>query len=49
MDMLLADLQQSHAELAKKVVGSVVNDAHHTTEDQLLSQARDFYAEHSQQ
>lgn len=49
MDMLLADLQQSHAELAKKVVGSVVIDAHHTTEDQLLSQARDFYAEHSQQ
>jgi hypothetical protein len=30
--------------VAAKVIGSVVVDAHHTTEDQLLAQAREFYA-----
>jgi len=31
--------------VAATVVGTVVVDAHHTTEDQLLAQAREFYAE----
>jgi hypothetical protein len=45
MDMLLADLKAHHADVAAKVIGSVIVDAHHTTEDQLLAKARDFYAE----
>ena len=45
MEMLLADLKAHHPDVAGKIVGSVVVDAHHTTEDQLLAKARDFYAE----
>jgi hypothetical protein len=45
MDMLLADLKAHHADVAGKVIGSVVVDAHHTTEGQLLARARAFYAE----
>jgi hypothetical protein len=45
MEMLLADLKDHHADVAGKIVGSVVVDAHHTTEDQLLAKAREFYAE----
>lgn len=45
MEMLLADLKAHHPDVAGNVVGSVVVDAHHTTEDQLLARARDFYAE----
>ena len=45
MDMLLADLKAHHPDVAEKIVGSVVVDAHHTTEGQLLAKARDFYAE----
>ena len=45
MDQLLADLKDHHPDVAGKVIGSVVVDAHHTTEAQLLSKARDFYAE----
>jgi hypothetical protein len=45
MEMLLADLKAHHADVAAKVVGSVVVDAHHTTEAQLLAKAREFYAE----
>ena len=43
--MLIADLKAHHADLAEKIIGSVVVDAHHSTEDQLLAKARDFYAE----
>ena len=46
MEMLIADLKDFHPDVAEKVIGSVVVDAHHTTEDQLLAQARDFYAEY---
>ena len=46
MEMLLADLKDFHPDVAEKVIGSVVVDAHHTTEGQLLAQARDFYAEY---
>jgi hypothetical protein len=45
MDMLLADLKAHHADVAETIIGSVVVDAHHTTEGQLLAKARDFYAE----
>ena len=47
MDQLLADLRAFHPDVAEKVVGSVVVDPHHTTEDQLLARAREFYAEHN--
>jgi len=45
MEMLLADLKAHHSNVAGKIIGSVVVDAHHTTEGQLLAKARDFYAE----
>ncbi len=45
MDMLVADLKAHHADVAGKIVGSVVVDAHHTTEGQLLAKAREFYAD----
>ena len=45
MEQLHADLKEHHADVAEKIVGSVVVDAHHTTEDQLLAKARDFYAD----
>ena len=45
MEQLLSDLRGHHPDVAEKVIGSVVVDAHHTTEDQLLAKAREFYAE----
>jgi hypothetical protein len=45
MEMLIADLKAHHSDVAEKIIGSVVVDAHHTTENQLLARARDFYAE----
>lgn len=45
MEQLLADLREHHADVAEKIIGSVVVDAHHTTENELLAKARDFYAE----
>ena len=45
MEMLLADLKAHHSDVAEKIIGSVVVDTHHTTDDQLLAKARDFYAE----
>ena len=47
MDQLVADLTAHHPDVAKTVVGSVVVDAHHTTEGQLLAQARAFYADYN--
>jgi hypothetical protein len=44
MDQLIAALKQDHPDLSKRVVGSLVVDAQHLTEDQLLAKARDFYA-----
>jgi len=46
MEMLLADLKAHHPDVAERIIGSVVVDAHHTTEDRLLAQARKFYAEY---
>ena len=45
MEMLIADLKAHHTDVAEKIIGSVVVDAHHTTENQLLAKARNFYAE----
>jgi hypothetical protein len=45
MEMLLADLKAHHSDVAAKIIGSVVVDAHHTTEGQVLAKAREFYAE----
>ena len=45
MEMLISDLKAHHSDVADKIIGSVVVDAHHTTENQLLAKARDFYAE----
>lgn len=45
MEQLLADLKAHHPDIAEKTIGSVVVDAHHTTESQLLAKAREFYAE----
>jgi hypothetical protein len=47
MEQLLADLKDHHPDLAKTIVGSIVVDAHHTTENELLAKARDFYAEYN--
>jgi hypothetical protein len=44
MDQLLAALKRDHPDLARRVVGSLVVDAQHLSEDQLLAKARDFYA-----
>ena len=45
MEQLLADLKNHHPDVADKIIGSVAVDAHHTTEDQLLAKAGEFYAE----
>ena len=47
MDQLLADLKEHHADVAVKVIGSIVVDAHHTTENELLAQAREFYSKYN--
>lgn len=44
MEELLAQLNRHHGDLANRVVGSVVLDETHLSEDQLLARARDFYA-----
>jgi len=46
MEQLLAELKHHHADLAKRIVGTVVVDESHLTEDQLLAKAREFYADH---
>ena len=45
MGQLLAALRRHHPDLADRVVGSIVVDEHHLTEDQLLATAREFYAD----
>jgi len=47
MDQLLADLKEHHADVAKTIVGSIVVDAHHSTEGQLLAKAREFYKDYN--
>lgn len=48
MEQLLADLKDRHPDVAAKVIGSVVVDVQHSTENQLLAKAREFYAAHDQ-
>jgi hypothetical protein len=45
MQQLLFDLQHNHHDLSERVVGSLTIDASHTTDDQLLAKAREFYAD----
>jgi hypothetical protein len=47
MEQLVADLKDHHPDVAEKIIGSVVVDAHHTTEGQLLAKAREFYVEYN--
>ncbi len=44
MDHLLVDLKDHHPDLAQKVIGTVIVNEQHMTDDQLLAQARSFYA-----
>lgn len=44
MDELQSDLEQHHPEIARRVIGRVAVDLAHTTEDQLLAKAREFYS-----
>ena len=44
MEELLTELKHHHGDVAKRVVGSMVLDETHLSEDQLLARAREFYA-----
>ena len=46
MDQFIAWVKTHHPELAKRIIGTLVVDEHHLTEDQLLAKAREFYATH---
>lgn len=37
-------IERRHPQVARRIVGRVVVDEQHLTEDQLLAKARDFYA-----
>jgi hypothetical protein len=37
-------LKQHHDEVAKRIIGSIVVDETHLTEDQLLARARELYS-----
>ena len=43
MEHLLVDLKKNHPDLAQKVIGTVIVNEQHMTEDQLLAQARTVY------
>jgi hypothetical protein len=43
MDYLVDELNQNHPDIAKRIVGAIVVNEQHMTEDQLLAQARAFY------
>ncbi|MDB5356918.1 MAG: hypothetical protein JWN24_3371 [Phycisphaerales bacterium] len=44
MDHLAAELKQHHPEIARRIAGTVVVNEQHMSEDQLLAEARAFYA-----
>ena len=46
MEHLVAELRRHHADIAKRIVGTVVLNESHLTENQLLAKAREFYADH---
>ena len=43
MEQFVAWLKLHHPDQARQIIGSLVVDEHHLTEDQLLAKARDFY------
>jgi hypothetical protein len=43
MEQLLSELKQNHADVAHHIVGSIVVDWRHLSEDQLLAKARQFF------
>lgn len=47
MEQLLTDLKDHHADVAEKVIATIIVDAHHTSENALLAKAREFYAEYN--
>ena len=47
MDQLVAELKRHHHQIAQRIVGCVVVDEPHLSENQLLAQARDFYAKNA--
>jgi hypothetical protein len=44
MEQLLLELKRHHPNVAKHIIGSVVVNEQHLSEDQLLAKAREFYA-----
>jgi hypothetical protein len=44
MEQFIAWLKTHHLTLANRIIGSVVIDEHHLTDDQLLAKAREFYS-----
>jgi hypothetical protein len=44
MDYLVDELNQNYPDIAKKIVGAIVVNEQHLTENQLLAQAREFYS-----
>jgi hypothetical protein len=44
MDHLIAELKKKHPVIAERVIGTIVVDEQHMTDDQLLAEARKFYA-----
>jgi len=44
MDQFVAWLNLHHPIVAKRIIGALVIDEHHLTEDQLLAKAREFFA-----
>jgi hypothetical protein len=44
MMQLVAELKQHHADLAKRIVGTITIDESHLSEEQLLAKAREVYA-----
>ena len=44
MAHLLAELERHHRDVRRRVIGSIVVDERHLTEDQLLARAREVYA-----
>lgn len=44
MEQLRAELKRRHSQIAERIVGHMVVDEQHLSENQLLAKARDFYA-----
>ncbi len=44
MDQLLAELKRRHRQIAERIVGHIVVNDQHLSENQLLAKAREFYA-----